>query len=224
MKKYFIVALLSTLLLASCTKKEEKIDTWTLDDKKVVVDNKDVNTSTWNVEDTTNTGSKMDTDVSMDSSTEKLVEKDGVYTFTDNAKGYQISFKKSDDYTHQEGQPGAEVLVANKKNGSSVSVLTEDYSMAPNLDTLEDYLKLSVENVKKAFNLSEIKTEATELNWQKGFKIMYSLTNSGITVDITQYLFGSDNELAYIVTKWVVAWGEWSNEMQEIVDSFKLLK
>ena len=243
MKKYFAVALLSTLILASCgTKVDEnktKTNTWTTTTTGTTTEK--TTTNTGNTVDlskgTTGTGTASDTKTSTGTTvdlnkttpaTSYLTEKDGQVSYKNTEKGYELSFKKTDNLQVKEGtgwfaQP--EIAVADTKTGSSVSILSENYWVDPKIDSLEKYFNLSVEGIQNQFKPKDLKKEPVEINGLKWFKVSYELTNdkTNLSMKLEQYIFENDKKLAYIITKGIVQ-DSANAQLDTIIKSFKLIK
>ena len=235
MKKYLILALVSTLALTSCgTKKDEnkkEATTGTKTETSTTV--KTGATESQKVETKTSTGSNTatastwtaDTTVKTTKSTEGITEKDGVSTFKNAERWYEISFKKADGLEGEVGFQNTEIFIADMKKWNSVSVLTEDYSIAPNITSLDKYFEESVKNLKNALKdqwVSEIKKENVTINGVKWLKATYSISLQGSKINFEQYFFENGKKLAYVVTKTVV----WADDprLTTVVNSFKLVK
>lgn len=239
MKKYFAVALLSTLILASCgTKVDEnktKTNTWTTTTTKTTtntgntVDLSKGNTGTGTASDTkTSTGTTVDLNKAPTPAASYLTEKDGEVSYKNTEKGYELSFKKADNLQVQEGtgwfaQP--EIMVADTKTGSSISILTENYGINPQIDTLEKYFNLSVEGIQNQFKPKDLKKEPVEINGVKWFKVSYEITNdkTKLSMKLEQYIFENGKKLAYIITKGLVQ-DSANAQLDAIIKSFKLIK
>ncbi|MBF0913989.1 hypothetical protein HXK64_03505, partial [Candidatus Gracilibacteria bacterium] len=118
-----------------------------------------------------------------------------------------------------------DISFVNLNSGSSVSVATEDYSQT-SLKNLKEYFDLSVELIEKEFKLKDLKKEAVEINGSKWYKVSYELTNdkTNLTMKLEQYIFENDKKLTYIITKGTILGDDEEYKLDEIVNSFKILK
>ena len=155
------------------------------------------------------------------------INTDKFITYVNKNKTYKVSSKKDEDilvkkdgYEHE-----VDISFVNLNSGSSVSVATEDYSQT-SLKNLKEYFGLSVELIEKEFKLKDLKKEAVEINGSKWYKVSYELTNdkTNLTMKLEQYIFENDKKLAYIITKWTILGDDEEYKLDEIVNSFKILK
>ena len=155
------------------------------------------------------------------------INTDKFITYVNKNKTYKVSSKKDEDilvkkdvYEHE-----VDISFVNLNSGSSVSVATEDYSQT-SLKNLKEYFGLSVELIEKEFKLKDLTKEAVEINGSKWYKVSYELTNdkTNLTMKLEQYIFENDKKLAYIITKWTILGDDEEYKLDEIVNSFKILK
>lgn len=232
MKKYLILALVSTLALTSCGQKEEKktdtttwtktetnttVKTGTTETPKTSTSSTDTKTATWSADATAKTST---------TATTGITEENGVSIFKNTEKWYEISFKKADGLDGQVGFQNTEIFIADMKKWNSVSVLSEDYSRAPGIADAEKYFEESVKNLKAALKeqwISEIKREDVTINWTKWIKATYSMSTQGSKLNFEQYFFDNGKKQAFIVTKTVV-WDNDDARLTSVVNSFKFIK
>ena len=224
MKKYLILALVSTLALTSCGQKEEKktdtttgtktttnttVKPGTTETPKTSTSSTDTTTATWSADTTAKTST---------AATTGITEENGVSIFKNTEKWYEISFKKADGLDGQVGFQNTEIFIADMKKWNSVSVLSEDYSRAPGIVDAEKYFEESVKNLKAA-----LKREDVTINWTKWIKATYSMSTQGSKLNFEQYFFDNGKKQAFIVTKTVV-WDNDDARLTSVVNSFKFIK
>lgn len=218
MKKYFLITLLVTVLLTSCGNNtkvtENSTGTVVLTGEVTAIWTGEV--ATWEVEGSSGVV------VEESALPENITEKDGVYTYVNSEKSFEISYKKSDDLVSQEGLNWTVFAVA-ASDWASVTVISEDYSSATEIKDLKEYFDLSITNVESVLKVSDLKKEETTLNGQKAYKASYVLDLSGTKAVIEQYILSTDAKVAYVVTKTYIEW-KGSSKVDGITETFKLLK
>lgn len=216
-------SLFLVLAFSSCTfkKEEPKVSTWS--DIKISTG---AENSTWTVESSENSTWTLSTWKIEDEvkTSKNITVVDWVTTYKNDEKAYEISYKNAENLKLNENYETAQVFIVDQKTGSSVSVLTEDYSFAEDIDSLEKYFDLSVENLKSVLKwIKDFKKEKFELNWQKWFKASYVMEVKDISIKIEQLVFDNGKKMAYLVTKTLTD-SSLDSQLQEIVNSFKIKK
>ena len=126
------------------------------------------------------------------------INTDNYTTYINKSKMYKISSKKGEYILVEKNYDDeVDIIFANLNSGSSLSVVTEDYSETSVKD-LKEYFDLSVEGIQNQFKPKDLKKESVELNGSKWYKVSYELTNSeiGSTMKLEQYIFENDKKIS----------------------------
>lgn len=107
-------------------------------------------------------------------------------------------------------------VFANASKGTNVNLLTES---VPSIYNLSSYMSASIANIKSQLGSKisgEINQEDVKLNGKDASIITYTMTQSGVKVNIKQACF-IDNGTAYILT--TAATEAYANEETEVLDN-----
>lgn len=219
MKKSVILTLVFALFLTSCFKKEvEKTGTWEVN--SWVVSTWEISTwelNTWVVKEKIQTWN-LESNLSENSLSDdiEISENNWLVNYKNLTKKYEISFKKSEDFSVEEAWNWTFLIVENiSKN--ILTVVTQKYLELPWVNSFESYVDLWIEDIKKIVEIKDLKKEKYSLNWKDGYKITYSIEDKAFT----QYIFEKE-ETAYIIIK-VLSDSSKDSEFQTIIDTFKIL-